>query len=113
MPRVDVIHLHHGVWLKNLQPLFAAGEEKTEFAAPPGYGWRYRTTDQWHMNHMIHNLTPTPTKVYITYDLDFVPDTSPLAASMKEIQTIWMDVVGGTPTRCSTPSAAGTAPTAG
>ena len=60
VPRVDVIHLHHGVWLKNLQPLFAAGEEKTEFAAPPGYGWRYRTTDQWHMNHMIHNLTPTP-----------------------------------------------------
>ena len=60
VPRVDVIHLHHGVWLTNLQPLFAAGEEKTEFAAPPGYGWRYRTTDQWHMNHMIHNLTPTP-----------------------------------------------------
>ena len=47
------------------------------------------------MNHMIHNLTPTPTKVYITYDLDFVPATSPLAASMREIQTVWMDVVGG------------------
>ena len=59
VPRVDVIHLHHGVWLKNLAPLFAAGEEKTEFKAPPGFGWRYRTTDQWHMNHMIHNLTPT------------------------------------------------------
>src|SRR3954468_21007527 len=26
VPRVDVIHLHHGVWLSNLQPLFAAGE---------------------------------------------------------------------------------------
>ena len=95
VPRVDVIHLHHGVWLSNFKPLFAAGEEKTEFAAPPGYGWRYRTTDPWHMNHMIHNLTPTPTKVYITYDLDFVPATSPLAASMREIQTVWMDVVGG------------------
>ena len=44
VPRVDVIHLHHGVWLKNLRPLFAAGEEKTAFKAPPGYGWRYRTT---------------------------------------------------------------------
>ena len=94
VPRVDVIHLHHGVWLKNLRPLFAAGEEKTTFAAPPGYGWRYRTSDRWHMNHMIHNLTPTPTEVYITYDLDFVPDTSPLAATMKEIETVWLDVDG-------------------
>jgi plastocyanin len=95
VPRVDVIHLHHGVWLKNLQPLFAAGEEKTAFAVPPGFGWRYRTTDRWHMNHMIHNLTPTPEKVYITYDLDFVPDTSPAAAGMNEVQTVWLDTVGG------------------
>jgi plastocyanin len=94
VPRVDVIHLHHGVWLKNLRPLFAAGEEKTEFKAPPGYGWRYRTTDQWHMNHMIHNLTPTEEEVYITYDLDFVPDTDPAAAGMNEIETVWLDVMG-------------------
>ena len=94
VPRVDVIHLHHGVWLKNLQPLFAAGEEKTTFAAPPGFGWRYLTTDRWHMNHMIHNLTPTPAKVSITYDLEFVPDTAPEAAGMQEIQTIWLDVMG-------------------
>jgi hypothetical protein len=45
VPRVDVLHLHHGVWLKNLEPLFAAGEEKTAIMAPPGFGWRYRTTD--------------------------------------------------------------------
>jgi plastocyanin len=95
VPRVDVIHLHHGVWLKNYQPLFAAGEEKTTFKAPPGYGWRYRTTDTWHMNHMIHNLTPTPEKVYITYDLDFVPDGSPAAAGMNEVDTVWLDTVGG------------------
>jgi plastocyanin len=94
VPRVDVIHLHHGVWLKNLAPLFAAGEEKTEFAAPPGFGWRYKTTDQWHMNHMIHNLTPTPEEVYITYELDFVPDTSAAAAGMNEIETVWLDVMG-------------------
>ena len=94
VPRVDVIHLHHGVWLKNLRPLFAAGEEKTTFAAPPGFGWRYRTSDKWHMNHMIHNLTPTPEEVYITYDLDFVPDTAPAAAAMNEIETVWMDVMG-------------------
>ena len=95
VPRVDVIHLHHGVWLKNLQPLFAAGEEKTTFSAPPGYGWRHLTTDTWHMNHMIHNLTPTPAEVYITYDLDFVPDGTATAAAMTEVQTAWLDTVGG------------------
>jgi plastocyanin len=95
VPRVDVIHLHHAVWLKDLQPLFAAGEEKTAFDLPPGYGWRYRTTDQWQMNHMIHNLTPNPEEVFITYDLGFIPDTSPAAAQMNEVQTVWLDTVGG------------------
>src|SRR5918995_6031114 len=71
VPRVDVIHLHHGVWLKNLRPLFAAGEEKTTVAAPPGFGWRYRTSDSWHMNHMIHNLTPKAADVFIEYELSF------------------------------------------
>jgi hypothetical protein len=54
-PRVDVIHLHHGVWISNGAPEFAAGEEKTHVTAPPGYGWRYRTSDSWVMNYMIHN----------------------------------------------------------
>jgi plastocyanin len=95
VPRVDVIHLHHGVWLKDFQPLFAAGEEKTEVTAPPGFGWRYRTTDAWHMNHMIHNLTPTPTEVYITYELAFIPAGSPAAAAIQEVETAWLDTVGG------------------
>jgi plastocyanin len=94
-PRVDVIHLHHGVWLSNGGPEFAAGEEKTHVTAPPGYGWRYKTSDSWVMNYMIHNLTPTPTDVYITYDLDFIPDGSPAAAGIREVHTVWMDVVGG------------------
>src|ERR687891_368764 len=65
VPRVDVVHLHHGVWISGFAPLFAAGEEKTVLTMPPGYGWRYRASDQWVMNHMIHNLTPTPADVYI------------------------------------------------
>jgi plastocyanin len=95
VPRVDVIHLHHGVWVSGTKPLFAAGEEKTEFTAPPGFGWRYKTSDRWLMNHMIHNLTPTEEKIYITYELDFIPATSPAAAGMHEIETAWTDVVGG------------------
>jgi plastocyanin len=47
------------------------------------------------MNHMIHNLTPTPDDVSITYDIDFIPDGSPAAQGIEEIQTIWLDTVGG------------------
>src|SRR6202011_2073432 len=46
---------------------------------PSGYGLPYKPSDHWLMNYMIHNLTPTPSSVYITYDIDFVPMTSPLA----------------------------------
>jgi plastocyanin len=92
VPRVDVIHLHHGVWLSNGLPLFAAGEEKTIVRSPPGYGWRYRTSDTWLMNHMIHNLTPSAADVYIDYELEFVPDTAPEAAGMKEVRTLFMGV---------------------
>jgi len=94
VPRVDVIHLHHGVWLSNFAPLFAAGEEKTTVTAPDGYGWPYRPSDSWIMNHMIHNLTPSPTDVYITYDLDFIPAGTPAAAGIKDVRTVWLDVTG-------------------
>ena len=79
VPRVDVIHLHHGVWLINGYPTFAAGEEKTTSILPQGYGYHYKPSDGWIMNYMIHNLTPTPTKVFITYDIDFIPDSAPAA----------------------------------
>jgi plastocyanin len=92
VPRVDVIHLHHGVWLSNGQVQFAAGEEKTTIAAPEGYGWRYRASDQWVMNHMIHNLTPDAGEVYIDYELEFVPDGSPAAAGMREVETLFLGV---------------------
>jgi plastocyanin len=94
VPRVDVIHLHHGVWLMNGYPTFAAGEEKTIFNAPQGYGYHYSPSDTWLMNYMIHDLTPTPTSVYITYDIDFVPDSAPAAQSITPVHPMWMDVSG-------------------
>src|SRR5215510_5244233 len=39
VPRVDVVHLHHGVWVVDGHPTYAAGEEKTEVRLPPGYGY--------------------------------------------------------------------------
>jgi hypothetical protein len=70
-PSVKVVHLHHAVWLvgegANVLPTFAAGEEKTYFNAPRGFGWRYTTDQTWLINHMIHDLTSQPQEVYITY----------------------------------------------
>jgi hypothetical protein len=98
-PSVDVVHLHHAVWLVGdpggqLKPTFAAGEEKTYFDAPPGFGWRYTTKQIWVLNHMVHDLTPNPQKVYITYTLWFIPDSAPEAKRITRIDTQWMDVQG-------------------
>jgi len=95
VPGVDVVHLHHGVWLVNGRPTYAAGEEKTEVRLPKGYGYRHDPQQSWIMNYMVHNLTPTPTKVYLTYTIDFTPATDPAAASLKTVRTQWMDVRGG------------------
>jgi plastocyanin len=98
VPPVDVIHLHHAVWLGGRQidgsPIFAAGEEKTILQAPKGFGWRYEPNQGWLINYMIHNLETRPESVYVTYDIDFVPDTAPAAATMKTVQTKWLDVAG-------------------
>jgi plastocyanin len=105
VPGVDVIHLHHGVWL-NLsrqdvtwpglpERFFAAGEEKTITTFPKGYGYRYRASDTWLLNHMIHNLTPVPTEVYMVYEIDFIPDTSPAAPGLRPVKPVWLDVENG------------------
>jgi hypothetical protein len=98
-PSVKVVHLHHAVWLvgddlTHLKPTFAAGEEKTYFNAPPGFGWRYTTKQTWVLNHMIHDLVASPQNVYLTYTLYFIPDTAPEAANITPIDTQWMDVQG-------------------
>jgi plastocyanin len=98
VPRVDVIHLHHGVWLVardgGLYPTFAAGEEKTIFGMPQGFGYHYNPSDGWIMNYMIHNLTPNADSVYIKYTIDFVPDSEPAAQGITEVKPLWMDVSG-------------------
>jgi hypothetical protein len=104
VPGVDIIHLHHGVWLNLSRPdatsglperFFGAGEEKTIMRLPKGYGYRYRASDRWLLNHMIHNLTPVPARVYMTYTIDFIPADSPAARGIRPVRPIWMDVVNG------------------
>jgi hypothetical protein len=105
VPPTHIVHLHHGVWLTNgaagsgegngypgFYPFMAAGEEKTTYEFPPGYGYPIGASDHWILNYMIHNLTNITRKVYVTYKLDFVPASSPAAASITPVHPIWMDV---------------------
>jgi plastocyanin len=106
VPPVDVIHLHHGVWLNAsgtspaspigaIQPIFFGGEEKTVFRIPKGYGYQYKKSDRWILNEMIHNNTPNTTKVRLAWDLDFIPRSSPVAKTVKPVVPFWMDVRRG------------------
>ena len=114
IPFVNIIHLHHGVWLSDgalgagetsggpnfagagtysgFYPFMATGEEKTKFILPPGFGYPVGTGDAWLFNYMIHNLTPVAAYVYVTYDIDWVPANTPLARSLTPVHPIWMDV---------------------
>lgn len=94
VPRVDVIHLHHGVWIINGRPQFAAGEEKTITNVPQGFGIHHKPGDNWVMNYMVHNLTPNADSVYITYEIDFVPDSAAAAATITPAHITWLDVAG-------------------
>ena len=94
VPPVDVLHLHHAVWLVNGNPQFAVGEEKTIQQLPNGFGWRSHPGDSWILNDMLHDLVAKPAQVYVVWRVDFVPDSSPAAASMKTVRTKWLDVAG-------------------
>ncbi len=106
VPLTNVIHLHHGVWLSNgrvsegegnsyiggFYPFMASGEEKTIYTLPKGYGYFIGAKDTWVLNYMIHNLTARTAKVYITYNMDFIPADTPAAANIQPAHPIWMDV---------------------
>jgi plastocyanin len=94
VPRVDVLHLHHAVWVVNGAPQFAVGEEKTVQQLPQGFGWRSHPGDSWILNDMLHDLVAQPAQVYVVWRVDFVPDGSPAAASIKPVHTRWLDVAG-------------------
>ena len=104
IPRTNRIMFHHGVWLnmagkdpagRGPERFFAAGEEKTNLSLPKGYGYAYKASDPWLLNYMIHNLVSRADDVYITYDIDFIPATSPAAAAIKPARPVWMDVENG------------------
>ena len=94
-PRVDILHLHHGVWVIDGRPTFAAGEEKSIVNTPRGFGLAYAPKQSWLMNYMIHNLITSPDTVYLTYEIDFIPATAPQAKTIIPVKTQWIDAEGG------------------
>jgi plastocyanin len=94
VPRVDVLHLHHAVWLVNNGPQFAVGEEKTIQQLPQGFGWPSHPGDSWVLNDMLHDLVAQPAQVYVVWRVDFVPTTSADYGSIKPVHTKWLDVAG-------------------
>ncbi len=95
-PSVWDLHLHHVVWLRRgFGPTFASGEEKTIAMQPQGYGLKVGATENWGLNQMIHNLNATDGRsVYITWEIDWVPETTPARTDIKEVEVQWMDVAG-------------------
>ncbi len=95
-PPVWDLHLHHVVWVSpTTGPTFASGEEKTESKLPQGYGAKVGGDATWVLNYMIHNLTPRGGRsVYITWEIDWVPETNPPRTDISPTKIRWMDVAG-------------------
>ena len=103
VPRTDIIHLHHMVWIDlnnhsgsgSFKTPFGAGEEKTIIQIPAGYGYPVYSNQKWIVNDMIHNLTPGTVKAKIVYDLDWTPMSSTLGKTLTPVYPLWMDVQRG------------------
>lgn len=96
-PSVWDLHLHHVVWLKSGGggPTFASGEEKTIPKLPQGYGIKAGGDESWGLNHMIHNLTAEGgRRVYLTWEIDWVPETVPPRTDIQPTTIEWLDVAG-------------------
>jgi plastocyanin len=104
-PPLEQVHMHHAVFL-NLsrkdvtrpelpQRMFAFAEEKTYGRLPAPYGYPFKASDVLAINYMLHNETAQSEAVWITYELDFVPAGTQLAASMRPARPVWLDVENG------------------
>jgi plastocyanin len=96
VPPIEELHLHHGTWISypsyGSGPFFAAGEEKTVAPYPKGYGMPVKATDQWQLLYMVHSQIAQAQEVYITYDVDFIPEDKAEQRGIKPAYPIWLDV---------------------
>ena len=97
-PSVWDLHLHHVVWVRLAAgggPTFASGEEKTIPKFPQGYGIKVGGDETWGLNYMIHNLTAEGGRqIYVTWEIDWVPETDPARTDISPVNIQWLDVAG-------------------
>ena len=93
-PSVWDLHLHHVVWL-GPGVGYGTGEEKSEWKLPQGYGFKVDADQTWGLNYMIHNLTARGGRqVEITWQIDWVPETTPARTDIDPLRTVGLDVAG-------------------
>jgi hypothetical protein len=93
-PSVWDLHLHHVVWIGPAVG-FGTGEEKSEWKLPHGYGFKLATDQNWIVNYMIHDLTAVGgRRVQITWQIDWVPETTPARTDISPLTTVGLDVAG-------------------
>ena len=96
VPPVEQVHLHHGTWLSVPEygsgPFFASGEEKTIAPFPRGYGLEIKASDTWALLYMVHSAITQPLEVFITYEIDFVPQAEAEELGLTPAYPIWLDV---------------------
>ncbi|HTC82647.1 MAG TPA: hypothetical protein VK848_14020 [Acidimicrobiia bacterium] len=66
---------------------FAAGNERTSGALPPGFGYHYGV-DRVTGAIEIMNHSPQPQAVYVRTKVSYVPDPAP---DMKPVRPVWLD----------------------
>jgi len=95
-PATSDVMLHHAVWVSpNGGPTFASGEEKTYIKLPQGYGHKIGGDATWGLNYMIHSLNSRGGRqVYITWEIDWVPETTPARTDINNATIRWLDVAG-------------------
>ncbi len=95
-PSVWDLHLHHVVWVSQTGgPTFASGEEKTIVKLPQGYGAKVGGDEFWGLNYMIHSLNQIGGReVQITWEIDWVPETTPARTDINPTRVQWLDVAG-------------------
>lgn len=91
---VDTIHIHHATWMGSRDASFFAGEEKTIIQYPKGFGIPVTGKEDWFLSYMLHNFTSTPEQIYLTWQIDFVPQDSAGARLIQPLSSHWLSVAG-------------------
>ena len=106
-PPIEQVHMHHAVML-NLsrkdttypslpQRFYGFGEEKTIGQLPRPYGYPVSSSDVWAINYMLHNETSQTKEVWVQYDIDWIPASSPTGRRLRPARPAWVDVQNGKP----------------